>query len=102
MKRNPPPLEELIPLLWSTLNPVQRLALLLQIIGYDLLNRFECIEVRLLTLLAFILNLLVFHASLPEHFLSHFIAIGTAFYTAALLLMVATWPPRRKIAHWVR
>jgi hypothetical protein len=102
MKRNPPNLEELIPILWQRLNPIQRLALLLQIIGYGLLNRFESIEVRLLTLLAFMLNVLVFHESLPDHFLSPFITIGTAFYSAALLLMVATWPQRRKTAHWIK
>ena len=102
MKKNILPLEELLPLVWPRLDPVQRLALLLQIFGYDLLNRFEHIEVRVLTLLAFLLDIMVFRVSLPPHILSPFITYSTAFYSAALLLMVATWPPRHKSAHWVR
>lgn len=101
MKRNLPPLEELIHIVWPRLEPIQRLALLLQILGYDLLNRFERVEVRVLTLLAFLLNVMVFQVSLPRHILSPFITFGAAFYSAALLLMVATWPPRRKSAHWI-
>lgn len=103
MKRNLPPLDELIRLAWPMLNPVQRLTLLLQIFGYDLLNRVERVEVIALTFLAFTLNVIVFRGSLPpHHVLTPFVTLATAFYSATVLLMVATWPPRHKTAHWVR
>lgn len=103
MKRNLPPTEELIRIAWPMLNPVQRLALLLSVFGYDLLNRFERVEVRVFTLLAFLLNVAVFSKSLPPaHVLTPFVTFATAFYSATLLLMVATWPPRRRSAHWLK
>jgi hypothetical protein len=97
------PLDELIRLAWPLLNPVQRLALLLKIFGCDLLNRIERVEVIALTFLAFVLNVILFRGSLPpEHVLTPFVTLGTAFYSATVLFMVATWPTRRRVAHWVK
>lgn len=102
MKENPDHLAEIIRAAWPLINPAQRLLLLAQILGYDLLNRFERMEVRVLTAFAFLLNFFLLRASIPEHPLKPFFILATAFYSAALLLMVATWPTRRRPAHYVR
>lgn len=102
MRKNHDPLADLIRNVWPRLNPAQRVFLLLQVFGYDLWNRFERIEVRALAALAFLLNFFFLHESIPDHPLKPFFTLATAFYSAALLLMVATWPPRKKTRHWVK
>ncbi len=95
-------LDDLLLIIWECLNSAQRLALILQIFAYELLNRFERIEIRLLASFTFLIDYVLFGKSFPPHPLSKFLTLGAAFYSVTLFLLLCIWPSHNKKAHWIR